>query len=139
MQQGYIHKVKYYECDRMGITHHSNYVRFMEEARIDLLDRLGCGFERMEADGLVSPVMAIDLHYRKPTTFQDEIEVEIGLQEMSALKFRFGYTMRVKGEVVCTASSLHCFLRDGKPVSFEKSYPELCRKLREGASGNDGQ
>ena len=37
----YTHVVKYYECDRMGVTHHSNYVRFMEEARIDLLDKLG--------------------------------------------------------------------------------------------------
>ena len=34
----YKHEVKYYECDRMGITHHSNYVRFMEEARVDYLD-----------------------------------------------------------------------------------------------------
>lgn len=34
----YIHQVKYYECDRMGITHHSNYVRIMEEARIDFLE-----------------------------------------------------------------------------------------------------
>ena len=45
----YIHKVKYYECDRMGITHHSNYIRIMEEARVDMLDRLGYGFEKMEA------------------------------------------------------------------------------------------
>ena len=47
-------KINYYECDRMGITHHSNYIRFMEEARIELLDKFGYGFERMEAEG-VSP------------------------------------------------------------------------------------
>ena len=43
----YKHEVKYYECDRMGITHHSNYVRFMEEARVDYLDRLGYGFDKV--------------------------------------------------------------------------------------------
>ena len=48
----YIHKVRYYESDAMGITHHSNYIRFMEEARIDALDRAGYGFEKMEADGV---------------------------------------------------------------------------------------
>ena len=37
----YQHEVKYYECDRMGITHHSNYVRFMEEARVDWMDQVG--------------------------------------------------------------------------------------------------
>ena len=36
----YIHKVKYYETDKMGITHHSNYVRFMEEARISFLKNM---------------------------------------------------------------------------------------------------
>ena len=48
--QTYRHEVKYYETDKMGITHHSNYIRFMEEARIDWLDQLGYGFDRMEAD-----------------------------------------------------------------------------------------
>ena len=43
----YKHEVKYYECDRMGVTHHSNYVRFMEEARVDWLDQLGFGFEKI--------------------------------------------------------------------------------------------
>ena len=57
MIEPYIHKVKYYECDRMGVTHHSNYIRFMEESRIDMLDRIGYGFEKMEAEGVVSPAM----------------------------------------------------------------------------------
>ena len=62
-------EVKYYECDRMGITHHSNYIRFMEEARIYVLDMLGYGFDRMEAEGVVSPVVAVSCEYKKPTNF----------------------------------------------------------------------
>ena len=46
----YQHEVKYYECDRMGVTHHSNYIRFMEEARVDWLDQLGFGFDKIEAN-----------------------------------------------------------------------------------------
>ena len=54
----YKHEVKYYECDRMGVTHHSNYVRFMEEARVDYLDQLGLGFEKIEApEGRVQKVL----------------------------------------------------------------------------------
>ena len=37
----YVHKVQYYETDKMGIVHHSNYIRWMEEARIDFLDSVG--------------------------------------------------------------------------------------------------
>ena len=121
----YQHEVKYYECDRMGVTHHSNYVRFMEEARIDWMDQLGYGFERMEAEGIVSPVIAISCNYKRSTTFKDLIEVEVKVGEMSELKISFNYTMRVGGKVVCTASSTHCFLEAGRPVALQERFPQL--------------
>lgn len=49
---GYIHKVNYCETDKMGITHHSNYIRFMEEARMNYLDEIGYPM----SGGILSPV-----------------------------------------------------------------------------------
>ena len=43
----YIHKVQYYETDKMGITHHSNYIRWMEEARVDFMEQIGWGYDKM--------------------------------------------------------------------------------------------
>lgn len=121
----YHHEVKYYECDRMGVTHHSNYLRIMEEARIDWMDQLGYGYERMEAEGIVSPVMSIECAYKRTTTFKDVIEVEVRVTSLSELKLSFGYTMKVGGKVVCTASSTHCFLSEGRPVVLSDRFPEL--------------
>lgn len=121
----YIHKVKYYECDRMGITHHSNYIRFMEEARVDLLDQLGYGFEKMEADGVVSPVTEVNCVYRKTTTFQDEIEIDVRLAKVSTLKFSFLYTGRKDGQIVFTGESTHCLMENGRPVVLKDRYPKL--------------
>ncbi len=123
--------MKYYECDRMGITHHSNYVRFMEEARIDWMDQLGYGFERMEAEGVVSPVLSIECEYKHPTTFKDEIEIYLSISEISALKMSFEYIMKVGDRVVCTAKSKHCFLENGRPVMVEKRFPEFYKALVE--------
>ena len=78
----YLHEVKYYECDRMGITHHSNYIRFMEEARVDWMDQLNYGFDRMEAEGVVSPVVAVECHYKHTTTFKDIIEIKVSVAWM---------------------------------------------------------
>ncbi|MBR2168572.1 MAG: acyl-CoA thioesterase [Paludibacteraceae bacterium] len=128
--KAYRHEVKYYECDRMGITHHSNYVRFMEEARIDLMDQLGYGYERMEAEGIVSPVLAIELEYKHPTTFKDKIDITLSLSELSALKMSFSYVMKVGDTVVCTAKSRHCFLEHGKPVKIEERFPDFVKGLR---------
>ena len=129
----YVHKVNYYECDRMGVTHHSNYVRFMEEARIDMQEQLGYGYERMEAEGIVSPVVSIELDYKHTTTFPDEIEIKLSLVEMSALKLTFAYEMRCGGALVCKARSTHCFLEGGRPVVFAERYPEFTRRLVEEA------
>lgn len=121
----------------MAITHHSNYIRFMEEARVDWLDQLGLGFEKMEADGIVSPVMGLECQYRKSTVFQDEIQIEVRVKSFSTLKLVFEYEMRVQDAVVFTGSSTHCFLSGGRPISLQTKYPELCQKFVPGFSNKE--
>ena len=55
----YLVKVRYYETDKMGIVHHSNFIRWLEEARLDWLEQLGISFADLEKRGCVSPVMAV--------------------------------------------------------------------------------
>lgn len=125
----YKHEVRYYECDRMGVTHHSNYVRFMEEARVDYLDQLGYGFEKIEAEGVFSPVVSIECNYKSPTTFKDVIEIEVSISKVSAMKFEFSYEMRVGEKTVCSAHSTHCFIENGRPVAISKRLPELYKAI----------
>ena len=126
----YVHLVQYYETDAMRVTHHSNYVRFMEEARTDYLERLGLGYDKMEADGLASPVIGLECKYLKPTTYADHIQIYLYVAGHSALKIVFGYVMKVRGEVVFTAESTHCFVDGNKrPVSLERVYPDFFKRL----------
>ena len=127
----YRHKVKYYECDPMGVVHHSNYVRFMEEARVEMMDRLGFGYERMEADGVISPVLSLTCKFLRPAHFQEVVEISVRLSSSTAMKVSFSYEMRVEGNVVMTAESTHCFLENGRPVSLEKRFPEFFAVLSE--------
>lgn len=127
----YIHKINYYETDKMGITHHSNYIRIMEEARIYFLDQLGWSFIKLEEEGIASPVMSLEANYKKSTTFPDEISVEISIDKLSAVKLIFAYTFRVGESVVFTGKSTHCFLDErGVPVILEKRYPKFYEDLK---------
>ena len=125
----YRHEIKYYECDRMGITHHSNYIRIMEEARVWWMDQAGFGFERLEAEGVVSPVVSVECVYKKPTTFKDLVEVELSVAEVSPLKITFAYTMRCRGTLVCTAKSTHCFFENGRPINVAERFPQLAEAI----------
>ena len=122
----YRHRVQYYETDRMGITHHSNYIRWMEEARADFLEKKGWPYERIEEEGIISPVISIDCRYKKPTTFADEVDIEVSVLEFNGVKLKIGYLMKAHDEIVCEGESMHCFLsKEGKPVKLSKVLPDF--------------
>ena len=126
----YKHTIQYYETDKMGITHHSNYIRFMEEARIHFLKEAGWSYDKLEAEGVISPVVSVTCDYKKTTTFPDELEIAVAVLEVSPVKFKLAYTMTVGEKVVCTATSTHCLLSaDGRPISIPKQYPEFYEML----------
>lgn len=133
----YIHRVKYYETDKMGITHHSNYVRWMEEARMDFLKSIGFGMRRIEAEGITSPVVSIECQYKHTTTFDDEIQIEVSPEKYTGVKLVLCYKMIniETGTVVLTARSTHCFIDGaGRPVAVKKRLPELDQILRDALS-----
>ena len=120
----YKHTIQYYETDKMGITNHSNYIRFMEEARIHFLKEAGWSYDKLEEEGVISPVVSVTCDYKKNTTFPDELEIAVAVLEVSPVKFKLGYTMTVSEKVACTATSTHCLLsKDGRPISIPKQYP----------------
>ena len=126
----YKHKVQYYETDRMGVTHHSNYIRFMEEARVAYLDAIGASYARIEEEGVISPVIEVSGRYMHTTTFDDLIEAEVFVKSMTTFKLKIGYTFRCRGEVVFEGWSLHCFLdREGRPVEIDSRYPQFKSQL----------
>ena len=129
----YVHVVQYYETDRMGITHHSNYVRFMEEARVDYLKQIGWDYGKLESMGVASPVTRLDCQYKVPTTFGDEIRISILVKECNGIRIQFQYKMvNQRGVVVCTANSEHCFVTaEGKIVRVDKEFPEFYQTLKE--------
>ena len=122
----YTHRVQYYETDRMGITHHSNYIRWMEEARVAYLDSIGLNFSEIEKRGIMSPVVSVKCSYKKTSTFDDDIEIEVRVKEFKGVKLKLGYTMTKDEEVICTASSTHCFINaDGGLINLKKDYPDI--------------
>lgn len=135
-----IRKVNYYETDRMGITHHSNYIRWMEEARVAYLKELGHGLRALEEEGVTSPVVQLDCRYKQTTTFDDEIRIDIAVARYTGARLVFSYTMRntATEQVVFTATSTHCFTDgSGKPIAIKRRFPALDAALRQLIPKND--
>lgn len=120
----YQHKVQYYETDKMGIVHHSNYIRWMEEARIDFLSQIGWDLKRLEDMGVVSPVTAVDCKYMCSTRFPEVISISVWVQEFKGVRLKLGYEMRREDVIVSRGNSEHCFLKeDGSILNVKREYP----------------
>ena len=127
----YTHTVQYYETDKMGITHHSNYIRWMEEARVDFLEQIGWSYQKLEEEGIASAVTAIDCKYRAVTTFCDKVQIRLTVAEIRGAVLKIGYLMTNEdGKTVFEGHSEHCFLnRENKLVRLKKEYPALYELL----------
>ncbi|MEK9755642.1 MAG: thioesterase family protein [Bacteroidota bacterium] len=86
-----ITKVRYYETDKMGIVHHSNYLKFFELARIEWLEKLKMPYEKIEKNNIILPVYKCDLKFLKPLVFGDSfyVKVECVKEPTSTIEFHY--------------------------------------------------
>ena len=87
----YRRKAQYHETDQMGIIHHSNYVKWMEEARIDFMKEMGFGYGEVENRGIVSPVAGVSVSYKKPVLFDDVVEISVSVRKYSGAVLELDY------------------------------------------------
>ena len=124
----YLRKIHYYETDQMGIVHHSNYIRYFEETRIDFMSQIGYDISELEKQGVIIPVVDAYARYHKSARFGDDIEINLKLIGFTGARMEFEYTITFAGtdEVATTGHTSHCFVNEErKPISIKRSHPEL--------------
>jgi len=129
----YRRKAQYHETDRMGIIHHANYIKWMEEARIEFMDSIGLTYRDMEDMGITSPVVSVNVEYKKQVEFGDKVEIRISVAKYDGAVLELEYEIYnlTKDELCTVAQSRHCFLHDDRLVSLKKELPKLDTDLRE--------
>ncbi len=128
----YEHLAQYYETDQMGVVHHSNYIRWFEEARIYYFDKIGLGYKELEEQGVISPVVAVSAKYKTSVKFYDTVTIDIKFVRYTGVRLFITYEVKDKatGEIRCTGESEHCFVSpEGGIISIKRSLPELSKIL----------
>jgi acyl-CoA thioester hydrolase len=117
----------------MGIVHHSNYIRWFEEARVELLRQIDLSCGKLEEMGIIIPVLGVSAKYHTMTHFEDEVQIALELTKFDGIRLELSYeiTDRNTGALRCSGTSSHCFLnREGRPISLKRSYPEIYSKIK---------
>jgi len=130
------HSVAFYETDAMGIVHHSNYVRFLEHARVQFLAEHDRPYTEYVAEGFHVPVTRVAVSYKRPCRFADVVEVRCWLAWARTASLGFAYDLTVQGQLVAFAETDHAITDlSGRPVRI----PEHMRVRMDGWLGLDSQ
>ena len=125
-------KINYYETDRMGVVHHSNYIRFLEETRCKWLDALDMPFALLEENGITIPVLGVNCTYKNHVTFDDTLVIKPFMKDYTGVRMTVGYNVTNKktGQTVIIAETKHCFTnRELRPINLKKVAPEFSQKF----------
>ncbi len=128
------HHTKYHETDQQGIIHPSNYLNWLEDARMDLMDQMGLGFKQMLDMEISSPVISQSIEYRSNVKFDETVIIATKLLSYDGHDMEIAYRIYDKetGEDRAVAKTTHCFVnKSGIPISMKRVYPELDTKFFE--------
>ncbi len=115
-------RVRYVECDPMGVVHHSSYLPWMEMGRTELLRDVGSSYADLEADGVFLVVTKVEVKYRRPLRYDDLVEIRTTVDKASRVKLHHSYEIVLverggeSADEICAiaATELACVDAEGK-------------------------
>jgi len=114
----HIIRVRYAESDQMGFAHHSTFIIWMEEARIEWLRSIGHSYRDLETQGILMPVIEVQITYKKPFRFDDQVELQTDIQALGRSRVQFSTVFRLVGDETVHAEGrvvIAAVGRDGRP------------------------
>jgi|SRR5690554_2311237 len=119
--------VRYAETDQMGVVYHANYLVWLELGRTALVESLGLSYVDMEAAGIVSPVLEVQIKYKKPLRYGETATVKTWIEKYDGLRVVYGYEIfNPDNELCVTAQTINvCVNKENfRPVSLKRSFPQ---------------
>lgn len=92
--------VRYYETDGQGVVHHSNYLRYMELARIELLNAVGYDYAAIEASGVLLVVAKATVKYKYPARYGDILRIQVRTERAYGARIDHTYLLKVSERII---------------------------------------
>lgn len=118
--------VRYQETDQMGVVYHANYLVWFEIGRTKFIEQLGFKYTEMEANNIVSPVVDLEISYKRPATYNDRVTVNTWLEAYDGIRVKYGYRVNNEaGDTLVTGSSDHVIVHKDtfKPLRLRREHP----------------
>lgn len=129
----YIHRVRYRECDPMGVVYHTHYLDYFEAARTEALREMGLAYKDLEEQGIIMPVVDLAVHYHQPAHYDDLLDIRCSFDEIPRMRVRIAYEVRRKNTapLLTTAHVTLCFVdvARGRPIPAPPRVTEIFSRM----------
>lgn len=119
-------EVRYQETDQMGVVYHGNYLVWFEIGRTKYVNSLGLKYTELEGLGYYSPVIDLNINYKKSLTYGQTATVKTTLKSYDGIRTVYSYEIYdEKGDLSVTGNSTHVVVRQENftPVLMRRVYP----------------
>jgi acyl-CoA thioester hydrolase len=104
-------RVRYGETDKMGYCYYGVYAQYLEVGRTDLLRKFGLSYRQIEEDGIMLPVLTLNLKYIKPAYYDDELVIKTFVAKIPSVRIEFNYEISNQDkELICIAGTTLVFV-----------------------------
>lgn len=111
LKETFVIRPRYDEVDQMGYVYHANYVAYCHQSRTELLRKFGINDKKLEASGIMMPVIGMNLKYHRPGHYDEPLTITTIIHEMPVVRFNFTFEIRnERNEMVCSAESTVVFV-----------------------------
>ena len=127
-----VFRVRYTETDQMGFAHHSNYLNYFEMARIEWLNKIGFSYAALERQGIVMPVVSVQINFKSPAFFDDPLTIKLFVNEIPKASIKIDYIiMNALKKEIANGSTTLAFLNIeiNKPVRCPQKLLEIIQSL----------
>ena len=129
IEYNYQHRVRYRECDPMGVVYHSHYIDYFEAARTEALRDFGIVYKNLEDQGIMMPVIDLAVQYKKPAYYDDLLDIKVIVPAPPRYKTRIEYEIRRLDEepILVTGHVTLCFVNreTRRPMMAPEQYLAL--------------
>ena len=116
-------RVRYAETDQMGIVYYGNYAQYFEVGRVEWLRKFGISYKSMEEQGILLPVVSLNVKFKKSARYDDIVKVKTQLTKMPSATIEFDYEItNESGEILTLGNTVLVFM------DVNKNRPTRCPK-----------
>ena len=125
-------RVRYAETDQMGVVYHGNYAQYFEMGRVEWLRNLGVSYKWMEENGVMLPVVSLNINFKKPARYDDLLRIKTILKSQTSVKIEFDYEIYNElNQLLTTGYSMLVFvdMKTGRPILPPKYVSDKINEL----------